>query len=521
MIPPKRDVSALREITERKLAAKMMLAARRRNDPLYTFEPTDKQRPFIDAVLEGKHDETWFIAANRAGKSDAGAFCGSKLAREGDRSERVKWVGAKGSNVSIRDRSTSGWVSALDFPTSRDVIQPKYFDNGFVPPGAAHEPFIPEYEINEWRVSDQILKMKNGSIIGFKSAEQGRKKYQGADKDWVHNDEEHPEDIYNEERIRVGARPLRIFNTCTLLPPEGQVGGVTWVYGKIIKPWQDGKLENVGVYNSSIYDNPHIPPEEIRKLEAKYPVGSIERRIRLNGEMLPGLSGSRAYENFDRRLHVKHQPDINLRRPLCWMLDFNVEPFISHIGQFEILPGNRKLFRIHRQLMMEDSGNIQEMCDLFYMVHPRHNAEVWIYGDATARHRSVNAVAAQSSYQMILNSMRSYSAPFRLKVPEDNPSVPDRINAVNVALRNEYGIIGVEMDPSCEELIADMEQVLRSPVGGIKKTSNRKDPYYRRTHASDGAGYWICFEQPVRAIYEETTHHILLPIPRYGQSHRQ
>ena len=515
-------IARLREISRDKAAAKLLLRERRANDPLYKFIPTPKQAPFIEAVLAGTYLETWFIAANRAGKSDAGAYCGAKLAREGDRSEDVKWVGAKGSSVSIRDRATSGWVSALDFPTSRDVIQPKYFDNGFVPPGASHQPFIPRHEWDEWRVSDQVLKLKNGSIIGFKSAEQGRAKYQGTDKDWIHNDEEHPEPIYNEESIRVGARKLRIFNTCTLLPPEGQVGGVTWVYQKIIKPWQDGLLPQVGIFNSSIYDNPYIPAQEIVRLEAKYPVGSIERRIRLLGEMLPGLSGARAYGSFDRRLHVKgNMPEINLRRPLCWAIDFNVEPFVTHIGQFDVLPANKKLFRIYRQLVMTDSGDINGMCDLFYQTHPKHMAPVWIYGDASGKHRNVNAPSAQSSYQLILNNMRNYGVPMVLKVPDENPGVADRINAMNVALMDEQGMVGMEIHASCEELVADLEQVLRSPTGGLKKTTNKKDPYFWRTHASDGVGYEVAYEQPVRSYQSEQMNTISLPLPKYGRNHRR
>jgi len=38
------------------------------------------------------------------------------------------------------------------------------------------------------------------------------------------------------------------------------------------------------------------------------------------------------------------------------------------------------------------------------------------------------------------------------------------------------------------------------PRGGIKKATNRKDPYYRRTHSSDGIGYWIAYEAPVRHL---------------------
>lgn len=489
-----------RRTKEEVLALARELDERRKNDPLLNFEPFRKQREFIDSTLEGKKRENYYIGANRSGKSDAGAFIGASLARFGypeSHPSSARFVGADSSTVSVKDRATSGWVSGIDFPTVRDTIQPKYFNNGFVPAGVTHEPFIPEREVEDWRAGDQILKLKNGSLIGFKSADSGRKKYQGAEKDWIHFDEEHPEDIYDECSIRVGARMLTMFTTCTILPPEGQAGGISWLFNRIVKPWQQGKLENVGVFNAAIYDNPHIPVTEIAILESKYPEGSITRRIRLDGELIGGLTGARVYAGFDYRLHVRRQPEIMLRRPLAWVWDFNVEPMVTLIGQRE-----KDVFRVYRELIL-DEGSIPEMCDLFKSVHPYHLAEVWLYGDARGKDRSHQS--KMSSYHVIMNEMKDYPAPLRMKVPETNPGVADRINAVNRALKNERGEICLEIEETCAELADDFEQVTTDGKGGIKKSYNRKDGYYRRTHTSDALGYWVAYEAPIRPIYKEQT----------------
>jgi hypothetical protein len=55
-----------------------------------------------------------------------------------------------------------------------------------------------------------------------------------------------------------------------------------------------------------------------------------------------------------------------------------------------------------------------------------------------------------------------------------------RVNAVNRLLRGEQGAVHVRIDPSCHDLIADLEQVLRDGQK-IKKTGRRSDPYFRRT----------------------------------------
>ena len=503
----------MRELTESEIALLDELQRRSVDDPLKTFEPHAKQVGFIQAVLKGPRDENWFFAANRSGKTDAGAYCGAMLARFGNQGDDVRFVGASNSSIQLRDRATAGWVSALDFPTSRDTVQAKYFDNGFVAPGASHQPFIPKREISEWRVSDQVLKLKNGSIVGFKSAETGRTKYQSADKDWIHLDEEHPKDIYHECKIRVGARKLRIFGTATLLPPIGQAGGVTWMFEEVIKPWQRGHNRYLDIFTASIYDNPHIPKAEIEKLEAIFPEGSTERRIRLNGELIPGLSGSRAYGAFEYSLHVKEQPEIVSRRPLCWIWDFNVDPMVSLIGQMERV-GNSRLFRVHKELILEGSPQIPDMVEMFYQYHPRHQAEIWVYGDATGKSRT--AQTGKTSYTLITNAMRNYGVPVRLKVPEANPSIPDRVNAVNRMLKNEEAEICLLVDPNCPELIADFEQVLRDGRGAIKKTYNAKDPYFKRTHTSDAIGYWISYEEPVQAITAEQRPRVEMKQVTYG-----
>lgn len=462
------------------LRAAAELQRRRESDPLLSFKPYPKQQAFIDSVLHRKSVENWMLAANRAGKTDGGAFVGATLARFG---------------LPDSPGPTSGWVSALDFSTSRDVIQPKYFDNGFVPPGQSHAPFIPNHEIDVWRIDDQILKLKNGSIIGFKSAESGRRKYQGSERDWFHMDEEHPWEIYEEAVIRVGNKPLLFFCTATILPPEGQHSGASWVFSKIIQPWQDGKLPHIALFGASIYDNPGIPIDEIKRLEAIYPEGSLSRRIRLDGEWLPGIGGSRAYTAFQRQIHVKPAPPLSLRVPLVWTWDFNVEPMCSLVGQVH---GNT--YWVHQELVL-DEASIPEMCTMFKDKYPNHGAEIWLYGDATSRRRT--GQTGKTDYFIILQEMKAHGIPVRLRVPPENPRVPDRINAVNRLLLDEKGQVRLNVDPSCQELIKDLDGVLRDKRGGIMKTNNRKDPYFNRTHTSDSLGYWLAYEEPVQPPSEK------------------
>lgn len=501
-----------RKIQEELLLLKEEALRRKENDPWWAWNPSPWQGPFVQDVLTGQVEEAWAFCANRTGKSDAAAFIGSSLARFGGHCPRFE-----SRNSKVFDGPTMGWVISVTHKNSIEVIQPKIFNNGLVKdPG--HEPFIPDREIASWNVTNQILSLKNGSSIGFQSAESGAVKLAGASKDWILFDEEPPQSIYNEAVIRVAAgRRLLIFGACTLLPPEGQTGGVTWMYPEKIKPWKTNP-DSIPwkIYTASIYENPHLAPEEIRRLESIYPEGSISRAIRLNGELLPGLSGSRVYTGFASNLHVIQQQEVQWRRPLCWLWDFNVEPLITLVGQRQ-----GDTFRIFRELVLEDNGAIDEMCQMFKEAYPSHGGEVWVYGDATGRAR--HTATGRSEYQLIANAMRTYGVPVRIKVPETNPLVNDRINAVNAAFRDEFGVPHIEIDPSCKELIDDFEQVLRDNRNGIKKTHNRRDPYCRRTHSSDAFGYWLVYEKPVRLTQSPSLLEAVknaIKQPRYGFGNR-
>lgn len=495
-----------RDLKEQALAIREELAARRSDDPWWAYEPHPKQLPFVRSILAGEVSESWAICANRSGKTDGAVYIGAALARYGR--NPPKWANGRGDFA-----PTKGWVISATTGASKTVVQPKYFDNG-LSAAESHRPFIPAREILSFNQNDQVLRLKNGSIIEFKTAEAKTISLAGAGLDWVHIDEELPKPMYDEITIRIGAgKRLLMFGACTLLPPEGQVGGVSWMFGSMIKPWLANPAAcTYRLYGWSIYDNPHLLPEEIARLEAKYPVGSAERRIRLDGEWLAGIQGARAYTGFDRRLHVRELPPLHPRRPLLWTWDFNVEPMASLVCQRD-----EGMLRCYRELILDTDASIDSMVQFFYEQFPHHLGEIWVYGDATARKRNVLAPGGKTEYQVILNLMRTYGAPVRLKVPESNPQVPDRINAVNVAFKDHEGVSHVEIDPSCVELIADFEDVLRDNRGGIKKVSDRTNPYFKRTHASDSWGYLINYEMPVRSSRRKEGPGGRIAQPRYGQ----
>src|SRR3990167_336970 len=113
-----------RRLREDALILGQALADRRAEDPLLTFDPFPKQQLFITSVLQNLKQENWLVTANRFGKSDSGAYCGSALARFGGEARPAE---AEGGEVEGGDRATSGGVSSLDANMSRDVFASKVF----------------------------------------------------------------------------------------------------------------------------------------------------------------------------------------------------------------------------------------------------------------------------------------------------------------------------------------------------------------------------------------------------------
>jgi hypothetical protein len=72
-----------------------------------------------------------------------------------------------------------------------------------------------------------------------------------------------------------------------------------------------------------------------------------------------------------------------------------------------------------------------------------------------------------------------------------NPLVRDRVNCVNARLLNSVGDCRLFIDPRCQELLRDLEQVTwqLNQHGAVTTEIAKSDR--ARTHSSDALGYYI------------------------------
>ena len=207
----------MREIVEKLCRIEAELERRKRGDALALYNAGEKKHEKQLAFHKNKKRNRWVFGGNRSGKTECGAVECVYMAR--------------GIHPYRENRTdVCGWVVSLSQQVQRDVAQKKilhYLRRDWIEDIVmlSGRKDAPEHGIIDF------IRVKNAlggtSVIGFKSCDQGREKFQGASLDFVWFDEEPPEDVYAECRMRVLDRKGDIFGTMTPLK------GLTFVYNEI------------------------------------------------------------------------------------------------------------------------------------------------------------------------------------------------------------------------------------------------------------------------------------------------
>ena len=241
----------------------------------------------------------WVFGGNRSGKTECGAV------------ESV-WL-ARGIHPYKENKPTDGWVVSLSQQVQRDVAQSKVLHY-----------LNPDWIFDIVMLSGRKDSPSNGVIdyilvknvfgglskIGFKTCDQGRDKFQGASLDWVWFDEEPPQDIYIECKMRVFDRCGILFGTMTPLK------GLTWVYDKIYLN-ESGDSE-VWYIEMEWADNPYLSQAEIDALTSSLSADELDSRR--YGKF--SAAGGLVYKEFDPNIHVIEPFDV----PHEWYDNISIDP---------------------------------------------------------------------------------------------------------------------------------------------------------------------------------------------------
>ena len=176
---------------------------RRKEDPLKYAERHFKQSAFYKAPQSTRA----LFWGNRVGKTEIGAM------------EVARYMLGEHEYRTVTP-PVEVWSICPSFDAQAETTQKKLLN------------YLPENQIADTTTIRKgiysSITLKNGSVINFKSYEQGRSKFQGAGKRLIWFDEEPPHDIYQECVVRQEAgQDLDIILTMT------PIKGMTWVYDEI------------------------------------------------------------------------------------------------------------------------------------------------------------------------------------------------------------------------------------------------------------------------------------------------
>ena len=295
----------MRNIVEKLCRIEAEQKRRQENDKLAAYNTGEKKHEKQLAFHKCKKRNRWVFGGNRSGKTECGAVECVYMAR-----------GTHPYRENRRD--VQGWVVSLSTQVQRDVAQKKILQNlrrdwieDIVMISGRKD--APEHGIIDFIRVKNVL--DGSSVIGFKSCDQGREKFQGTSLDFVWFDEEPPEDVYLECRMRVIDRKGDVFGTMTPLK------GLTFVYNEIYLN-RRGDPE-IWYEFMEWRDNPYLDEDEIRAVEGAMDERTLQsRKYGKFGADDAGL----VYPEFEESVHVIEPFAI----PKEWQDNISIDPGLNN-----------------------------------------------------------------------------------------------------------------------------------------------------------------------------------------------
>lgn len=239
----------------------------------------------------------------------------------------------------------------------------------------------------------------------------------------------------------------------------------------VYKTWKLDPREGYEIIQAPTKSNPHLPSGYIASLEAMYPPALLQAY--LEGQFVNLTSGT-VYNNFSRT--ANHSDEVEKPgEQLHIGMDFNVQNMaaVVHVER-DGLP-----IAVNELIGVYDTPSMIDMIKERFSGH-----KITVYPDASGQNRKT--VNASTNDLALLRQ-----AGFGVVVDASNPSVKDRIVAMNAAFLNAKGERRYKVNTKrCPDYTRCLEQQAYDKHGQPDKTSGTD-------HANDAGGYYICKRLPV------------------------
>ena len=396
----------------------------------------------------------WVFGGNRSGKTECGAVEAVYMARGVHPFRQNK------DNV-------FGWVVSLSQQVQRDVAQAKVLS--YINPSWIEDVTMlsGKKDSLKYGVIDQI-RIKNvfggTSVIGFKSCDQGREKFQGSSLDFVWFDEEPPEDIYQECRMRVLDKRGDIFGTMTPLK------GLTFIHDEIYLNVKNNP--EVWYEFMEWADNPYLNPAEVDALTATLSDEQLDSRRYGRFKANAGL----VYPEFDENVHVLKEP-FNI--PKEWQDLISIDPGLNNplSAHWYAVDYDGNVYVVAEHF--EAGKDVEYHADKIKKISDKLGWKRDSYG-------RLNALIDSAANQKTLAAMKSVSELFFEEGVNVNPKVNkdmfSGIQRVKRYLKVADGRAKLYIFPSCVNLIRELKTYRWGDGDNPKKVDD---------HALDELRYYI------------------------------
>lgn len=256
------------------LAEKTAISAERPN--MYGYKPHAKQVRFHSATEKLR----LYIGGNRSGKTTGGVL------------EDLKWVTRRHEYRVLPNRPIKGRVIGVDFNYGVEKILLPEFARWLPPSDLINGSWEDSYS-RQFRT----LTLDNGSFIEFMSYDQDLDKFAGTSRDFIHYDEEPPENVFEENQARLIDTGGSSWLTMT------PIDGMTWIYDAIYLPGSKGLNPGIAVIEIAMWENPYLGEAEVQQ----YLGGLTDEQRKTRGEGKFVQLGGMIYKTFSEANQLDFQ----------------------------------------------------------------------------------------------------------------------------------------------------------------------------------------------------------------------
>lgn len=426
------------------LGSELIQAAKKPNVLAYKTN-SDTHKEFHEATTVGRI----LRGGNRSGKTVAGAVEGIWRATGRHPFQTTHEVPTRGRIVTV-DRDAG--MKQIILPVLKQWVPVSELKDG-------------SWE-RSWSNGDKLLTFANGSTVEIKTHQQEIDSFAGVPLHWIWFDEECPQEIFNECRLRLIDYNGKWWMTMT--PVEGQ----DWIYDRFIA--NDAK--NVSMFEVNIADNPHLSKEALALLEDD--LDDDEKKIRQQGLFVP--KGGLVLFNFN---YDRHAIDAGKPPPKQWPVTVSIDHGLN--APTSVL-----------WHAMSPEGKV--------VTFREHYKRQWVVRQHAARIKEVNAELGITPFLYVCDPSMSQRNPetgksiIDLYRDEGIPVIPakkdvnSRINKMNEYL--EYDMWFITKD--CPETLKEMKGYSFKIYNSSKiagRNNRREEPNKKNDHSMDSAGYYFMF----------------------------